>query len=125
MIRQQEAAEKDQAAAAKEQEAAEKEMAKQQEAMEKQQSQQEEMRDNADRAIRQIIRDMIENGLIESRDAVHSFSLDNNGLILNGVRQSADTYQALRVKYIKSANEHYHYSHNGTGTTTDVKQERN
>ena len=133
MEKQQEANEK---AVEKQQEDAEREATKQQEAYEKQQEayekQQEEyarkqevMANSGDHTIRQIIRDMIDLGLVESTDAVHSFRLDNNGLTLNGARQSADAYQALRVKYIKNAIEHYSYSHNNNGTTVDVKQDRN
>lgn len=128
--KQQEAAEKQLEAAQKEQEAAEQRQeaaAQRQEAENEAAAEQDQQKnvDVADGAIRQIMHDMVENGLVESTDAVHSFTLDNNGLILNGVRQTADAYQALRMKYIKSANEHYRYIHNGTGTTTDVKQEKN
>lgn len=132
---QEEAQQKAEQAAEKQQEDAEKQLAKQQEAYEKQQEvyekqqeeyarKQEEMANAGDHSIRRIIRDMIDLGLVESSDAVHSFRLDNNGLTLNGARQSADAYQALRVKYIRNANEHYIYTHNGNGTTSDVKQER-
>lgn len=127
--KQQEAAEKKLEAAQNEQEAAE----QRQEAVEQRQEADEAAAEQvqeknvsvADRVIGQIMHDMIENGLVESTNAIHSFSLDNNGLTLNGVRQAADAYQVLRMKYIKSANEHYLYIHNGTGTTTDVKQDRN
>jgi bla regulator protein BlaR1 len=129
--RKQEAAERKQEAAEQEaerkQEAAEQQAERQQEAYEKQQeayAEQEESRNAADRAIHQIVSDMIELGLAESSAAVHSFKLDSNGLTLNGARQSAEAFEALRRKYIRNATEHYSYSHNGNGTTTDVKQER-
>ncbi|HEV2481166.1 MAG TPA: M56 family metallopeptidase [Puia sp.] len=127
--KQQEATEQE---AERKQEAAEQQAERQQEAVEKQQEayekqqeaygRQEETRNAADRAIHQIVSDMIDLGLVGSREDVHSFTLDNNGLILNGVQQSADAYQTLRRKYIGNAAEHYIYSHNGSGTTFDVKQ---
>ena len=142
-------AEKQQEAAEKQQEAAEKQQEKQQELMEKQQeaAQQaaekqqeaaeraqeaaEHAQEQAERAqeetghvIRQIVHDMIATGLIASKGEVHSFSLDNDGLTINGVQQPEEAYKSFREKYIKSANEHYIYSRSGSGTTTDVKQER-
>ena len=142
-------AEKQQEAAEKQQEAAEKQQEKQQELMEKQQeaAQQaaEKQQEAAERAqevaeraqeqaertqeetghvIRQIVHDMIANGLVASKAEVHSFSLDNDGLTINGVQQPEEAYKSFREKYIKSANEHYIYSRSGSGTTTDVKQER-
>jgi hypothetical protein len=129
--KQQEAAEKQLEAAQKEQEGVEKRQETTEQRQEAAQNEAAAERDQqknvgvADGAIRHIIHDMIANGLVESPDAVRSFSLDNNGLTLNGVRQAADAYQVLRMKYIKSATEHYLYIHSDTGTTTDVKQERN
>jgi bla regulator protein blaR1 len=129
--KQQEAAEKVQQEAEQRQEASEKArqeaVDKQQEAVEKQQEateKQQEAVSVADRLIHQIVRDMIANGLVGSKEEVHSFSLDNDGLTLNGTPQPAETYKLFREKYIKSPNEHYIFSREGTGTTTDVKQER-
>lgn len=84
---------------------------------------QEQARNAADRAINQLIGDIIDLGLVGSREDVHSFTLDNNGLILNGARQSTDAWQTLRRKYIRNAAEHYSYAHNGNGTTVDMKQD--
>jgi len=112
--RQQEAAEKQQEAVEKQQEAYE----KQKEAYDRQ----EVSRNAADRLINQLIGDMIDLGLVGSREDVHSFTLDSNGLTLNGARQSGDAYQTLRRKYIRNASEHYNYSHNSNGTTVDVRQ---
>jgi len=112
--RQQEAVENQQEAVEKQQEAVE----KQQEAVE----QQEGSRNAADRSINQLIGDMIDLGLAGSREDIHSFTLDSNGLTINGSRQSGDAYQSLKRKYIRNASEHYIYSHNGNGTTVDVRQ---
>jgi hypothetical protein len=98
---------------------------KQQEVVDKQEAYEEENSNAAGRLIRQIIGDMIDLGIVSSQEDVHSFTLDNNGLILNGTRQSGDAYQALRKKYIRNAAEHYVYLHNGDSTTVDVKQDRN
>ena len=99
---------------------------KQQEAIEKQQEvqqeKQEKVRYSADRVVYQIIGDMIQQGLVESKEAVHAFSLDDNGMTLNGTELPADTYKLFRDKYIKNANSHYYYSHKGTGTSTDFSQ---
>jgi bla regulator protein BlaR1 len=101
----------------KQQEALEKEQEARQEA---QQVQQEKIRGAADRTINQIIGDMIEQGLVESKEAVHSFSLDSHGMSVNGTQMPEDTYQTFRDKYIKNANNHYNYRHHGTGTQVDV-----
>jgi beta-lactamase regulating signal transducer with metallopeptidase domain len=115
-----------QEAVEKQQEAAEKLLEQQQQVYEKQQEAYErENIEAADRIIHQIISDMIGLKLVGTQEGVHSFTLDNNGLTLNGVRQAADAYQTLRQKYIRSANEHYKYLHNGKGTTTDVKRDGN
>lgn len=118
-------AERKQAAAEQQAERQQEAAEKQQEAYEKQQEayeKQEVSRTAADRSINQLIGDMIDLGLAESREDIHSFRLDSNALTLNGARQSGDAYQTLRRKYITNAAEHYVYSHNGNGTTVDVRQ---
>jgi len=100
---------------------------KQQEAYEKQQEAYKRSRESqnaADHAIRQIINEMIEGGLVESREAVRSFSLDNEALIINGTRQPADTYEHFRMKFIQGPRERFSYKHTGTGTQTDVSLDR-
>jgi hypothetical protein len=133
---QEEAQQKAQEALEQTQEAAGQEAARKQEAYEKQQEayekqqeiyrqEQQKGQQSADQAIGEIIDEMIQAGLVESREAVHSFRLDNEALVINGVRQPADIYQQFRMKFVKSPKEHFSYKHLGAATQTDVGLDRN
>ena len=121
----QEAQEKQQEAQEKAEEARQEAQEKAQAAQEEAQQKQEESQNAADQAIREIIHEMVQSGLVDSRQAVRSFSLDNEALIINGTRQPADTYQQFRMKFIKGPRERFSYKHIGTGTQTDVSMDRN
>jgi type IV secretory pathway VirB10-like protein len=74
--------------------------------------------------IRQIVFELIDRGLINAKTDLRSFSLDNSGLTVNGVRASDEVFNSLKEKYIKDASDHYIYSHDGGSTTIDVRQQR-
>ena len=74
--------------------------------------------------IRAIILDMVDRGLISAKIDLRSFTLDNNGLIVNGVKESDDISTSFKEKYVKEASDHYIYSHDGGSTTIDVRQQR-
>jgi bla regulator protein blaR1 len=56
-----------------------------------------------------IIADLKARGLIQREDSL-SFRLNVHGLEVNGVRQSAEIYQAFKEKYINNLRNSYHYS---------------
>lgn len=64
--------------------------AQQQEMEAQQQNEEAENVGSANRAIKHIIHDLIDAGVIKSKEEVHMFALDNNGLTVNDVRQSAE-----------------------------------
>ncbi len=74
--------------------------------------------------IRQIVFELIDRGLVGAKTDLRSFSLDNNGLTVNGVKASDDIFAGFKEKYIKDASDHYIYSHDGGSTTIDVRQQR-
>jgi len=74
--------------------------------------------------IRAIILDMVDRGLISAKIDLRSFTLDNNGLIVNGVKESDEVFAGFKEKYVKDASDHYIYSHDGGSTTIDVRQQR-
>jgi type IV secretory pathway VirB10-like protein len=74
--------------------------------------------------IRHIVFELIYRGLINAKTDLRSFSLDNSGLTVNGVRASDEVFNSLREKYVKDASDHYIYSHDGGSTTIDVRQQR-
>ena len=74
--------------------------------------------------IRQIVYGLIDCGLVNAKTDLRSFSLDNSGLTVNGVRASNEIFAGFKEKYIKDASDHYIYSHDGGATTIDVRQQR-
>jgi|GEM_PF-2169984 len=80
--------------------------------------------DNPNWYIREIVADLIENKLIDHVDRL-SFTLDTDGLTLNGIRQSDEVYRKFRAKYILHSKDHFIYSQyytpHGSGAHTEVK----
>jgi hypothetical protein len=74
--------------------------------------------------IRQIVLELIDRGLVNAKTDLRSFSLDNNGLMVNGVRESDAVFAGFKEKYVKDAGDHYIFSHDGGSTTIDVRQQR-
>jgi hypothetical protein len=74
--------------------------------------------------IRQIVFELIDRGLVDAKSDLRSFSLDNSGLTVNGVRASDEIFAGFKQKYVKDASDHYIYSHDGGSTTIDVRQQR-
>jgi hypothetical protein len=74
--------------------------------------------------IRAIIVDLVDRGLVNAKMDLRSFSLDNNGLLVNGVKESDAVFASFKEKYVKDAGDHYAYSHDGGSTTIDVRQQR-
>jgi hypothetical protein len=74
--------------------------------------------------VRQIVFELIDRGLINAKTDLRSFSLDNSGLTVNGVRASDELFAGFKEKYVKDAGDHYIYSHDGGSTTIDVRQQR-
>jgi hypothetical protein len=74
--------------------------------------------------IRQIVFELIDRGLVDAKSDLQSFSLDNSGLTVNGVKASGEIFADFKEKFIKDASDHYIYSHDGGSTTIDVRQQR-
>jgi bla regulator protein BlaR1 len=66
-----------------------------------------------------VIYDLLADGLIQS-DETLSFTLDNVGFVLNGVKQTDPVYQKYKEKYVKSPEDHFIYSHDGGSTHSDI-----
>ncbi len=74
--------------------------------------------------IRAIIVELVDRGLVSAKVDLRSFSLDNNGLVVNGLKQSDAVFASFKEKYVRDATDHYVYSHDGGSTTIDVRQQR-
>jgi hypothetical protein len=74
--------------------------------------------------IRRIIVELVDRGLVDAKTDLRSFSLDNNGLVVNGFRESDAVFASFKEKYVKDTGDHYIYSHDGGSTTIDVRQQR-
>jgi hypothetical protein len=74
--------------------------------------------------IRAIIVELVDRGLVSAKVDLRSFQLDNNGMVVNGVKESDAVFASFKEKYIKDAGDHYIYSHDGGSTTIDVRQQR-
>jgi beta-lactamase regulating signal transducer with metallopeptidase domain len=69
-----------------------------------------------------VIYDLRADGLIESVETL-SFTLDNDGLVVNGVKQPESVYQKYKAKYLRDPADHVIYIHNGGHWHTDVWME--
>ena len=74
----------------------------------------------ANKYISKIIDELIDKGVIAD-DVKLSFSLDNEQMTVNGVKQPDAVFQAFRQKYIKHAGDHFRYEHSGSSTTSTIK----
>ena len=70
-----------------------------------------------------IIADLVENRLIDHVDKL-SFTLDADGLIVNGLKQPEDIYVKYRSKYIRHTKDHFiysqYYTRHGSGSHCEV-----
>jgi beta-lactamase regulating signal transducer with metallopeptidase domain len=78
---------------------------------------------NPDARIQRIVDELKRNQLITDEDPL-SFTLDNNGLIVNGTAAPAEVYQKLKERYLGSAKGHFIYDHHGGSTHTDISLEK-
>ena len=74
---------------------------------------------SSDRWIRRIIDDLIKNGVTDTDDPL-SFTLNKDGLIVNGARQPDDLYRLFKAKYITNPRDHFIYNHEGGSTSVEV-----
>ncbi len=70
-------------------------------------------------AVKDIIADLMDKRLITAADPL-SFTLNNEGLILNGVKQEAAIYSKFKAKYIITPADHFIYDHHGGFTHSDI-----
>jgi hypothetical protein len=77
----------------------------------------------ADDATQPIIDDIFDQHLA-SDPKNFSFSLDNNHMMVNNVRQPESVFQSFRKKYVLEKRDSYTYIHNGGSTTSSVHQHR-
>ena len=76
-----------------------------------------------DTRILRIIEDLKRNQLITDEDPL-SFTLNNNGLIVNGTPAPANLQQEFKSKYLGSSKDHFIYEHQGGSTRTDIRVEK-
>jgi hypothetical protein len=69
-----------------------------------------------------VIRDLLTDGLIQS-DETLSYTLDKDGLVVNGAKQPDPIYQKYKAKYLKDPADHVIYTHEGGHWHTDVWME--
>jgi hypothetical protein len=74
----------------------------------------------ANKYISRIIDELIDKGIIAD-DVKLTFSLDNEQLTVNGVKQPDEVFQAFRQKYIKHAGDHFNYERSGSSTISNIK----
>ena len=72
-----------------------------------------------DKTIVAIIDELINEKIITDREHL-SFTLNEEKLEVNGVVQPEALHLKLKEKYLKGTNEHIKYSHNKSGTHTDI-----
>jgi hypothetical protein len=76
----------------------------------------------ANKYISRIIDELIDKGIIPD-DVKLTFSLDNEALTVNGVKQPDEVFQAFRKKYIKHTGDHLSYEHSGSSSISSIKIE--
>jgi bla regulator protein BlaR1 len=76
---------------------------------------------NDDKRRDQVINEMINDGIIKTRDNL-SFKISTNEFIVNGKKQPDDVYQKYRAKYVKITNGEWSWMYN---YDTDAKRETN
>ncbi len=76
----------------------------------------------ANKYISRIIDELIDKGII-SDDVKLTFSLDNEALTVNGVKQPDEVFQAFRKKYIKHTGDHLSYERSGSSSISSIKIE--
>jgi bla regulator protein BlaR1 len=69
-----------------------------------------------------VIYDLRADGLIQSNDPL-SYTLDKDGLVVNGAKQTEAIYQKYKAKYLKDPADHVIYTHEGGHWHTDVWME--
>lgn len=74
----------------------------------------------ANKYVSHIIDDLFEKGLITEENKL-SFLLDNEQLIVNGVKQPDNVFQFFKQKYIKHAGDHFSYERHGSSVITTIK----
>jgi hypothetical protein len=72
--------------------------------------------------ISRIIDELIDKGVI-SDDLKLTFSLDNEAMTVNGVKQPDEVFQAFRKKYVKHTGDHFSYVRSGSSVISTVKIE--
>jgi len=74
----------------------------------------------ANKYISHIIDDLINKGIITDENKL-TFSLDNEQLTVNGVKQPDEVFGTFKQKYIKHAGDHFRYDRQGSSTITNIK----
>jgi bla regulator protein BlaR1 len=69
-----------------------------------------------------VIYDLRADGLIQSNDPL-SYTLDKDGLVVNGAKQPDPIYQKYKAKYLRDPADHVIYTHEGGHWHTDVWME--
>ncbi|HWK05004.1 MAG TPA: M56 family metallopeptidase [Puia sp.] len=76
--------------------------------------------------VKKIIADLVDGRLIDHVDKL-SFTLDGNGLIVNGIKQPDEIYASFRSKYIRHPKDHFiysqYYTQHGSGSHCEVHTE--
>ena len=76
----------------------------------------------ANKYISRIIDELIDKGIITD-DSKLTFSLDNEAMTVNGVKEPDEVFQAFKKKYIKHTGDHFTYERSGSSAISSIKIE--
>lgn len=110
--RDQEQAKKDQQQAAADQEQAKKDeeqAARDQEQAKKDQ----EVAAEDERMMKQLVEDLVKNKIVPDEKSVHSVTLNNESMTVNGIKQPEEVFKHFREKYYRFAKGNFSFSHDG------------
>jgi len=77
--------------------------------------------DDSHQQVENILELLKRNNIIKGKDGT-TFKLNNEELLVNGVKQSTEIHQVLKQKYINKSGDYYTFS--SSGGTTDITVHR-
>ena len=78
---------------------------------------------STDRRILQIIKNLVEAGLLSPDSNSFSFNLNSEQLLVNGKPAPTPDFQKLKVQYIHSPKDHFNYKQHGGSVQVDISMD--
>ncbi len=66
-----------------------------------------------ERFMKEFTEDLVSDKIIPDKNSLHEFKLDNEGMTVNGVKQSEELYKKYKEKYSKESSGGFTYSRDG------------